>query len=60
MFRIYCLQNWFNFSDRQMEDTLYEIDSMRRSHLKAQGLLVSKGTVVDAIIPEKTISTPSA
>ena len=30
MFRIYCLQNWFNPSDRQMEDALYEIESMRR------------------------------
>lgn len=30
MFRIYCLQNWFNLSDRQMEDALYEIESMRR------------------------------
>jgi IS5 family transposase len=29
MFRIYCLQNWFNLSDRQMEDALYEIKSMR-------------------------------
>ena len=29
MFRIYCLQNWFNLSDRQMEDALYEIESMR-------------------------------
>ncbi|MBS0424062.1 MAG: transposase [Proteobacteria bacterium] len=30
MFRIYCLQNGFNLSDRQMEDALYEIESMRR------------------------------
>ena len=30
MFRIYCLQNWFNLSGRQMEDALYEIDSVRR------------------------------
>lgn len=30
MFRIYCLQQWFNFSDRQMEDPLYEIDRVRR------------------------------
>lgn len=88
MFRIYCLQNWFNLSDRQMEDTLYEIESMRRfagfgwitdalpdettilnfrhllekyeltavlleainTHLKTQGLLVSKGTMVDATL----------
>lgn len=25
MFRIYCMENWFNLSDRPMEDTLYEI-----------------------------------
>ena len=88
MFRIYCMQNWFNLSDRQMEDALYEIESMRRfagfsgvtdalpdettilnfrhilerheltavlleainAHLKAQGLLVSKGTMVDATL----------
>ena len=30
MFRIYCLQNWFNLSDRQMEAALYELESMRR------------------------------
>jgi len=30
MLRIHCLQNWFSFSDRQMEDALYEIDSVRR------------------------------
>lgn len=28
--RIYCMQNWFSFSDRQMEDALYEIESVRR------------------------------
>ena len=95
MFRIYCLQNWFNLSDRQMEDALYEIESMRRfagfsgitdalpdettilnfrhllerheltarlleainTHLKAQGLLVSKGTMVDATIIHAPSST---
>jgi IS5 family transposase len=25
MLRIYCAQNWFNFSDRQIEDALREI-----------------------------------
>jgi IS5 family transposase len=29
MLRIYCMQNWFNLSDRQMEDALYEIESVR-------------------------------
>lgn len=95
MFRIYCLQNWFNLSDRQMEDALYEIESMRRfagfsgvtdalpdettilnfrhflekheltgllleainTYLKAQGLLVSKGTMVDATIIHAPSST---
>ncbi|QOJ21763.1 MAG: IS5 family transposase [Gammaproteobacteria bacterium] len=95
MFRIYCLQNWFNLSDRQTEDTLYEIESMRRfagfgwitdalpdettilnfrhllekyeltavlleainAHLKTQGLLVSKGTMVDATLIHAPSST---
>lgn len=95
MFRIYCMQNWFNLSDRQMEDALYEIESMRRfagfsgvtdtlpdettilnfrhllekheltavlleainAHLKAQGLLVSKGTMVDATLIHAPSST---
>jgi IS5 family transposase len=29
MLRIHCMQNWFSFSDRQMEDALYEIESVR-------------------------------
>ena len=95
MFRIYCLQNWFNLSDRQMEDALYEIESMRwfagfsgvtdalpdettilnfrhllekheltavlleaiNAHLKTQGLLVSKGTMVDATLIHAPSST---
>lgn len=95
MFRIYCMQNWFNLSDRQMEDALYEIESMRRfagfngvtdalpdettilnfrhllekheltavlleainAHLKARGLLVSKGTMVDATLIHAPSST---
>ncbi len=95
MLRIYCVQNWFNFSDRQMEDALYEIESIRRftlfsnvtealpdettilnfrhflekhdltaalleeinAHLRAQGLLVSKGTMVDATIIHAPSST---
>ena len=86
MLRIHLMQQWFSFSDRQMEDGLYEIDSVRRfagffsvtealpdettilkfrhflqkheltekllgavnEHLKAKGLLMSKGTMVDA------------
>lgn len=95
MLRIYCAQNWFSFSDRQMEDALYEIESLRRfagfssvtvalpdettilnfrhflekhdltaalleeinGHLKAQGLLVSKGSMVDATIIHAPSST---
>jgi hypothetical protein len=30
MLRIYFLQQWFALSDRQMEDGLYDIESMRR------------------------------
>jgi len=29
IFRIHCMQNWFNYPDRQMEDALYEIESIR-------------------------------
>lgn len=95
MLRIYCPQNWFNFSDRQMEDALYEIESLRRfcgfsgvtealpdettilnfrhflekhdlttallceinNDLKARGLLVSKGSMVDATIIHAPSST---
>ena len=95
MFRIYCMQNWFNYSDRQMEDALYEVESIRRfagfsgvtvalpdettilnfrhfleehelttvllaeinAKLKAQGLLISKGTMVDATIIHAPTST---
>ena len=30
MLRVYCMQNWFNLSDPQAEDSLYDIESMRR------------------------------
>jgi len=30
MLRIHCMQHWYNMSDPAMEDTLYEIDSMRK------------------------------
>lgn len=49
MFRIYCLQQWFNFSDRQMEDALYEIDSVRR--------FAGFASVTDAL-PDETIHPP--
>ena len=30
MFRIHCMQHWYNMSDPAMEDALYEIHSMRK------------------------------
>jgi IS5 family transposase len=98
MLRIYFLQQWFALSDRQMEDALYDIESLRRfagfsnvtaalpdettilnfrhlleQHdlttrllaavnglLKAKGLLVSQGTMVDATIIHAPSSTKNA
>ena len=95
MLRIYFLQQWFALSDRQIEDALYDIASLRRfagfsnltaalpdettilnfrhlleQHdlttrlleavnglLKAKGLLVSQGTMVDATIIHAPSST---
>jgi transposase, IS5 family len=95
MLRLYCMQNWFNLSDRQREDALYEIESMRRfagfagvtdvlpdettilnfrhllekhnltlvlldeinAPLRDQGLLVSRGTLVDTSIIHAPSST---
>jgi transposase, IS5 family len=100
MLRIYFLQQWFALSDRQMEDALYDIESLRRfagfsnltaalpdetvlakagilnfrhllerhdlprhlleavnGLLKARGLLVSQGTMVDATIIHAPSST---
>jgi IS5 family transposase len=47
MLRIYCMQNWFNLSDRQMEDALYEIESVRR--------FAGFSGVTDALPDETTI-----
>lgn len=47
MFRIHCMQNWFSFSDRQMEDALYEIESIRR--------FAKFNSVLDALPDETTI-----
>ncbi len=95
MFRIHCMQHWFSYSDRQMEDAMYEVESIRRfsgfssvmddlpdettilnfrhllekykltgkilevinDDLKAKGLLVSQGTMVDATIVHAPSST---
>lgn len=47
MLRIYFMQNWFNLSDAQAEDSLYDIESMRRF----AGLELTE----DAIPDESTI-----
>jgi IS5 family transposase len=47
LLRIHCLQNWFSFSDRQMEDALYEIESVRR--------FAGFASVTDALPDETTI-----
>ncbi len=47
MFRIHCMQNWFSYSDRQMEDALYEIESIRR--------FAGFSSVLDALPDETTI-----
>ena len=98
MLRIYFLQQWLALSDRQMEDALYDMESLRRfagfpnvtaalpdettilnfrhlleQHdlparllervnglLKAKGLLVSQGTMVDATIIHAPSSTKNA
>jgi len=98
MLRVYFLQQWFALSDRQMEDALYDMESMRRfagfstvtaalpdettilnfrhllerhdltarlleainGLLEAKGLLVSKGTMVDATIIHAPSSTKNA
>jgi len=98
MLRIHCMQHWFSYSDRQMEDALYEIESVRRfagfrsvteslpdestilgfrhllekheltpvllqeinNHLQEKGLLVSKGSMVDATIIHAPSSTKNA
>jgi len=95
MLRIHCMQHWFSFSDRQMEDALYEVESIRRfagfasvtealpdettilnfrhlleqdeltsvllqeinTHLQENGLLVSRGSMVDATIIHEPSST---
>jgi len=47
MLRIHCMQQWFSYSDRQMEDALYEIDSIRR--------FAGFGGVTEALPDETTI-----
>jgi len=47
MFRIHCMQHWFSYSDRQMEDALYEVESIRR--------FAGFSSVLDALPDETTI-----
>ncbi len=98
MFRIYCLQQWYNLSDPGAEEALYDSLTMRRfagvhtdadvipdetsilkfrrlleehkltarlfaeinTHLSERGLLVGKGTIVDATIINAPPSTKNA
>lgn len=43
MLRIYFMQNWFNLSDPQAEDSLYDMESMRRF----AGLELAEDTIPD-------------
>jgi len=98
MFRIYCLQQWYNLSDPGAEEALYDSITMRQfagvstdadvipdetsilnfrrllekhhlterllseinAHLCEHGLLVGKGTIVDATIIDAPSSTKNA
>ena len=98
MFRIYCLQQWYNLSDPGAEEALYDSMTMRQfagvstdadvipdetsilnfrrllekhqlterllseinTHLCERGLLVGKGTIVDATIIDAPSSTKNA
>jgi IS5 family transposase len=98
MFRIYCLQQWYNLSDPGAEEALYDSITMRQfagvitdadvipdetsilnfrrllekhhlterllseinAHLCERGLLVGKGTIVDATIIDAPSSTKNA
>ena len=98
MFRIYCLQQWYNLSDPGAEEALYDSITMRQfagvstdediipdetsilnfrrllekhqlterllgeinAHLSERGLLVGKGTIVDATIIDAPSSTKNA
>ena len=98
MFRIYCLQQWYNLSDPGAEEALYDSITMRpfagvvsdgdvipdetsilnfrrllerhqlterlfaeiNAHLCARGLLMGKGTIVDATIIDAPSSTKNA
>lgn len=98
MFRIYCLQQWYNLSDPAAEEALYDSITMRQfagvstdadiipdetsilnfrrllekhnlterllceinAHLAERGMIVGKGTIVDATIINAPSSTKNA
>ena len=45
MLRIYCLQQWFNLSDPQAEDAIYDSESMRR---------FARVELGDDVVPDET------
>src|SRR6516162_11708506 len=45
MLRIYFLQQWFNLSDPQAEDAIYDSESMRR---------FARGELGDDVVPDET------
>ena len=48
MFRIHCLQHWYNLSDGAMEDALYEITSMRLfAHLSLDSAIPDRTTIMN-------------
>lgn len=48
MLRIYCLQQWYSLSDPAMEDSLYEIASMRLfSNLSLEGAIPDRTTIMN-------------
>ena len=48
MFRIHCLQHWYNLSDGAMEDALYEIASMRLfAQLSLDGAIPDRTTIMN-------------
>lgn len=48
MFRIHCMQQWYSLSDEAMEDTLYEIASMRLfAHLSLDRAIPDRTTIMN-------------
>src|SRR5216683_1309014 len=68
MLRIYFLQQWFNLSDPQAEDAIYDSESMRRfarvelgdEVVPDESTILRSGTIVDATIIAAPSSTKNA